>query len=156
MNFSPGVCNLLSEAPVPDSTQQLYEQTLVLRSQLGDELAFQELLKLHGPRLLAFTRGMMLSSPQLVEDVMQETWLAIYKGLPGLRETGKFRPWAFRIARNLVYRSYRRRRIEVEPIEESRLDEWPETDGAAAAVDVEELHRGLDALSPAHREVLVL
>lgn len=138
------------------TTQQIYEQTLVIRSQLGDELAFQELLKLYGPRLMQFTRGMMQSSPHLVEDLAQEIWLAIYKGLPGLREPGKFRPWAFRIARDLVYRSYRRRKIAVESMEEGRLEDLPEAEEPGPAVDTDELHRGLNSLSPQHREVLVL
>jgi RNA polymerase sigma-70 factor (ECF subfamily) len=137
------------------NTQQLYEQTLVIRSQIGDEPAFQELLTLYGPHLLRFTRKMMQTSPQLAEDVTQEIWLAIYKGLPGLRDTSKFRPWAFRIARDRIYREYRRRKITVESLEESQV-EVPETGDASTMVDVEELHRGLDAISPEHREVLML
>jgi RNA polymerase sigma-70 factor (ECF subfamily) len=91
-----------------------------------------------------------------VEDVTQEIWLAIYKGLPGLLDASKFRAWAFRIARDRIYREYRRRRIAGESLEDSPLEELPDTGGANAVVDVEELHRGLDAISPAHREVLVL
>ena len=138
------------------NTQQLYEQTLVIRSQIGDELAFQELLTLYGPHLLRFTRKMMPTSPHLAEDVTQEIWLAIYKGLPSLLDTSKFRPWAFRIARDRIYREYRRRKITVGSLEESHVEELPETGGASAVVDVEELHRGLDAISTEHREVLML
>jgi RNA polymerase sigma-70 factor, ECF subfamily len=138
------------------NTQQLYEQTLVIRSQIGDELAFQELLTLYGPHLLLFTRKMMQTSPHLVEDVTQEIWLAIYKGLPSLLDTRKFRPWAFRIARDRIYREYRRRKIAVESLEESHVAELSETGDASAVVDVEELHRGLHAISPEHREVLML
>jgi RNA polymerase sigma-70 factor (ECF subfamily) len=141
---------------VSTNTQQLYEQTLVIRSQIGDELAFQELLTLYGPHLLRFTRKMMQTSPHLAEDVTQEIWLAIYKGLPGLLDTSKFRPWAFRIARDRIYREYRRRKITVESLEESQVEELLETDGARVVVDVEELHHGLDAISPEHREVLML
>jgi len=39
--------------------EALYEQTLVIRSQLGDEAAFEELLGLHGPRLLLFAQRML-------------------------------------------------------------------------------------------------
>jgi len=141
---------------VSANTQQLYEQTLVIRSQIRDELAFQELLTLYGPHLLLFTKKMMQSSPHLVEDLTQEIWLAIYKGLPGLLDVGKFRPWAFRIARDRIYREYRRRKITLEPFDETHEAELPEAGESSAIVDVEELHRGLDALSPEHREVLVL
>jgi RNA polymerase sigma-70 factor (ECF subfamily) len=138
------------------NTQQLYEQTLVIRSQIGDELAFRELLTLYGPHLLGFTRKMMQTSPHLAEDITQEIWLAIYKGLPGLQDAGKFRPWAFRIARDRIYREYRRRKIPVEPLEESQVEELLETGGSDLGVDIEELQRGLDAISPEHREVLML
>src|SRR5258708_40282787 len=91
----------------------IYEQTLVVRSQIGDESAFEELLKAYGPRLLQFTRKMMQSAPEIVEDLNQEIWLAIYRGLPGLLDTTKFRPWAFRIARDRVYKEFRRRKLAV-------------------------------------------
>ena len=138
------------------NTQQIYEQTLVLRSQLGDETAFAELLTLHGPHLLQFTRSMMQTSPDLVEDLVQEIWLAIYKGLPGLRDVSRFRPWAFRIARDCIYREYRRRKMPVQPLAEAKAEELPDSDDSSPALDTEELRHGLDALSPEHREVLVL
>jgi RNA polymerase sigma-70 factor (ECF subfamily) len=156
LNFFAPTGSILSEAHVSATTQQLYEQTLVIRSQLGDEPAFQELLKLYGPHLLLFTRKMMQSSPDLVEDITQEIWLAIYKGLPGLLDAGKFRPWAFRIARDRIYREYRRRKIVAQPLEDNHLEDLADFGDTGAAVDVEELHRGLGAISPEHREVLVL
>ena len=136
--------------------QQLYEQTLVIRSQVGDELAFQELLTLYGPHLLHFTRKMMQTSSHLVEDITQEIWLAIYKGLPGLLDAGKFRPWAFRIARDRIYREYRRRKLAVEPLDESHVEDLTAAGEVDASVDVEELQCGLGGLSPQHREVLML
>jgi RNA polymerase sigma-70 factor, ECF subfamily len=147
LNFFASDSSILSEAHVPSNTQQLYEQTLVLRSQLGDESAFHELLGLHGPRLFLFTRKMMYTSPDLVEDISQEIWLAIYRGLPGLLDVSKFRPWAFRIARDRIYREYRRRKIAMEPLEEDHVEAMAEADEANASVD---------AISPEHREVLVL
>jgi RNA polymerase sigma-70 factor (ECF subfamily) len=141
---------------VSANTQQLYEHTLVIRSQIGDDAAFQELLTLYGPHLLLFTRKMMQNAPHLVEDITQEIWLAIYKGLPGLRDAGKFRPWAFRIARDRVYREYRRRRIGEQRLEDSHVEEVSEAVEGDALVDVEELYHGLHTLSPEHREVLIL
>jgi len=136
--------------------EQLLEQTLVLRSQIGDEVAFAELLAMHGPRLLRFTQRMMQSSPEQVADVMQEIWLAIFRALPGLRDVGKFRPWSFRIARDRIYREYRRRKgfaHSVErPVENEILDDAEGPDAA----ELEELRHCLGALSPEHREALVL
>lgn len=152
----PVAGNHINAEHVSINTQQIYEQTLVLRSQLGDEAAFAELLALDGLHLLSFTRHMMRSSPEQVEDLVQEIWLAIYRGLPRLREVARFRSWAFRIARDRIYREYRRRKIPIRPLEEGEMEELPETGETSMALDGEELQRGLDAHSPVHRDVLVL
>jgi RNA polymerase sigma-70 factor (ECF subfamily) len=136
--------------------QQIYEQTLVIRSLIGDEAAFGELLAVYGPHLLQFTRNMMQSSPEQVEDLTQEIWLAIYKSLPRLRDASRFRPWAFRIARDRIYREYRRKKTTVQPLLENEVEKLPETDEASVTVNGEELQLGLDVLSPEHREALML
>jgi RNA polymerase sigma-70 factor (ECF subfamily) len=138
------------------TTQQLFEQTLVLRSQLGDERAFEKLLSIHGPRLFLFATKMMQGSPDVVEDLLQEIWLAIYQGLPGLRDVTRFRPWAVRIARDRIYREYRRRRPAARPLDNEVADLLATENAAESDVDVEELRYGLHAISPQHREVLVL
>ena len=136
--------------------EALSEQMLVIRSQIGDETAFQELLKLYGPRLLLFTQRMMQSSPEQVADVMQEIWIAIYRALPRLLDISKFRPWAFRIARDRIYREYRRRKLLLQPMDEEQIAGLPETEEPNSAADREELLRCLDSISPGHREVLML
>ena len=136
--------------------EQLYEQTLVVRSQMGDEAAFADLLVLHGPRLLMFTQRMMQSFPNDVPDLMQEIWLAIYRALPGLLDANKFRPWAFRIARDRLYREYRRRRLSLQPFDETILETPAGSNDDGMAVDSEELHHCLQAIGPEHREALVL
>jgi RNA polymerase sigma-70 factor (ECF subfamily) len=136
--------------------EQLYELTLVVRSQMGDEDAFAELLARHGPRLLMFTRRMMQSSPGDVADLMQEIWLAIFRALPALRDAGKFRAWAFRIARDRIYREYRRRKLPVQPLDETDLEVLEGANDDGIAVQPEELQRCLQAIGPEHREALVL
>jgi len=136
--------------------ETLYEQTLVLRSQLGDEAAFEELLALHGPRLLLFTQRMMQSSPESVADVTQEIWVAIYRALPRLQEVTKFRPWAFRIARDRIYREFRRRKWRAQPADDTQLADVPELLTLDAEIDREELQRCLELISPEQREALVL
>src|SRR6516162_985474 len=105
------------------TTQQLYEQMLVLRSQLGDQRAFEELLLVFGPRLSRFANKMLQSSPDVVDDSLQEVWLSIYTGLTGLRDVTKFRPWAMRITRDRIFREYRRRKLSVQPLEQDLADD---------------------------------
>jgi RNA polymerase sigma-70 factor (ECF subfamily) len=137
-------------------SETLYEQTLVIRSQLGDEAAFEQLLELHGPRLLLFAQHMLQSSPESVADVTQEIWVAIYRALPRLREAAKFRSWAFRIARDRIYREYRRRKLLVQPTDDAQLADLPESVESDSTIDHEALHSCLQLISPEHREALVL
>jgi RNA polymerase sigma-70 factor, ECF subfamily len=139
---------------VATNTQHIYEQMLVVRSQLGDERAFEELLKVFGPRLEQFARRMMDSVPQQIDDVLQDVWLAIYRGLPSLMDVTKFRPWAFRIARDKIFREFRRRKIVLEPVDDEVSEAVSEHD--TESLDTEEIHRSLARISPEHREVLVL
>src|ERR1035437_443803 len=128
--------------------ETLYEQTLVIRSQLGDEAAFEDLLGLHGPRLLLFVKRMMQSSPESVADVTQEIWVSIYRALPHLLDASKFCPWAFRIARDSIYREYRRRKLPVQPADDVQLAEVPESAELDSTIDREELHYCLELISP--------
>jgi len=141
---------------VPITTQHLYEQTLVVRAQLGDEAAFRELLALHSPRLIAFVRRMMSGSTDLVDDLAQEIWVAIFRGLPTLLDVTKFRPWAFRIARDRIYREFRRRKLPVDSMDEVDVESFADTADPHSVVEPEELRHCLAALSPGHREVLML
>ena len=127
---------------------------VVARARGGDTEAFRELLTLHSPRLLRFVRKMLLSAPDLVEDVTQEIWIRIHHSLPTLVDAGKFLPWAFRIARDRVYREFRRRKLPMGSLEEADREAIPVAE--ELPIDTEEIQRGLEALSPEHREVLVL
>jgi len=137
--------------------EQLYEQTLVLRSQIGDEAAFSELVALHGPALLRFTERMLQSSSSDVADLFQEIWISIFRGLPSLSNAAKFRAWAFRIARDRIYREYRRRRLVVRSFEDGIVEaDALITAEGESAIDREELEGCLKILSAEQREVLVL
>src|SRR6266576_1461602 len=141
---------------MPVSPETLYEQILVIRSQIGDEAAFRELLQCYGPRLLRFTERMMQSSPGQVGDVMQEIWIAIYRALPRLLDVSKFRPWVFRIARDRIYREYRRRKLPVQPLDETDLETCDDAGDDDMTAPHEELQQCLQAIGPKHREALVL
>src|SRR5215471_11432833 len=70
--------NPTREARVPENQRSEQELLAFLRS--GDEAAFASLVdQLHG-RLLAVA-GTFTSSPALAEDIVQETWFAVIRGL---------------------------------------------------------------------------
>jgi RNA polymerase sigma-70 factor (ECF subfamily) len=77
------------------------EDILLARLARGDESAFADLVdQLHG-RLLSFART-FTSSPALAEDIVQETWLAVIRGLRGFQGRSSLRTWIFGI---LVHRA---------------------------------------------------
>jgi DNA-directed RNA polymerase specialized sigma24 family protein len=96
-----------------------------LRSQIGDETASRELIELQAQQLLRYTRKMMGSSPARIEDLLQEIWLAVYLGLPGLLDAARFRAWTFRIARDRIYREYRGRKIMLQSLDECERHRFP-------------------------------
>jgi RNA polymerase sigma-70 factor (ECF subfamily) len=86
------------------------EKELVARLRAGDEVAFAALVdELHAP-LLALART-FTSSSALAEDVVQETWLAVIRGLPRFEERSAIRTWIYGIlvrrARTLAVRDAR-------------------------------------------------
>lgn len=135
-----------------DGVERLYERVLVLRCQVGDEAAFAELVERWTPRLRYYLRR-MLDGPD-ADDVLQDVWLDVHRGLGRLSEVGAFPAWLFRLARDRVYRLLRRRR-RTEPLldlDPPATDDGPEF----SAEDATRIHAALAGLPPEQREVVVL
>ena len=62
----------------------------------GDPGAFSTLLDLYGSSMLRVARG-YVSSRELAEDVVQETWIAVFKGIGGFEGRASLRTWIFSI-----------------------------------------------------------
>jgi RNA polymerase sigma-70 factor, ECF subfamily len=71
----------------------------------------------YAARLLAFIRG-RVSDPHDAEDLLQEAFLRIHRGLCCLREWTSLEPWVYQIARNLVIDHYRARHPAAEAPED--------------------------------------
>ncbi len=94
----------------PDTWPGWDEAALVAGLRAGDEAAFAVLVEsLHG-RLLALARS-FCSRPELAEEAVQETWLAVIKGVEGFEGRAPLRSWIFSIlvrrARTLAVREKR-------------------------------------------------
>ncbi|QEC47661.1 sigma-70 family RNA polymerase sigma factor [Baekduia soli] len=75
------------------------DQDLVRRARAGDEEAFTVLVRRHSPALLRLAR-MYVSTQAAAEDVVQETWLGVLRGLERFEERSSFKTWLFRILVN--------------------------------------------------------
>jgi RNA polymerase sigma-70 factor, ECF subfamily len=136
-----------------DQADQLYERVLVLRCQTEDESAFAELVDRYSPRLTYYLRK-MLGDPHGAEDLLQEVWFAVFRGLPRLADPKAFPAWVYRIARDRAWRTLRKRRPNQRTLIEDDLIE--ENADAFSAEEASAIHAGLDTLAAEHREVLVL
>ena len=92
------------------------EEDIVARLRSGDQAAFGNLVDGLHSRLLAFA-GTFTSSPALAEDIVQETWLAVIRGLDGFEGRSTIRTWIFNIlvrrARTLAAKEARRAEVPI-------------------------------------------
>lgn len=75
------------------------DQSLVERARDGDEDAFAALVRRYSPMLMRLAR-MYVPTDALAEDVVQETWVAVLRGLDRFEGRSSFKTWLFRILVN--------------------------------------------------------
>lgn len=85
------------------SADQTLDELLVLSCRSGSKQAFAALHRRWHQKLLAHA-GHLLGRARRdrAEDVCQETWLAIARGIEALTEPGRFRAWAYSIVTRRV------------------------------------------------------
>jgi RNA polymerase sigma-70 factor (ECF subfamily) len=75
------------------------EHALVDRLLVGDESAFEHLVATYHTRLLRLAR-VYCRTESLAADVVQETWLAVIRGLSRFERRSSLRSWLFQILAN--------------------------------------------------------
>ncbi|SDI33666.1 RNA polymerase sigma factor [Nonomuraea jiangxiensis] len=127
------------------------DELLVVRAQLGERAALAELVLRWRTPVWTYVRRML--DAERADDVAQEIWLAVVRGLPRLREPDRFAPWLFTIARRSITDRLRAEYAEAEAFADVAA---VSDDPAEATVERAELTAGLSALPVLEREVLVL
>ena len=79
------------------------EAALVAALQDGDEAAFGALVDRHTPAMLRVARG-YVASREIAEEVVQETWIALLKGIGAFEQRSSLRTWLFTILVNTAKR----------------------------------------------------
>jgi RNA polymerase sigma-70 factor (ECF subfamily) len=79
------------------------ETALVAALKDGDEAAFADLVDLHTPAMLRVARG-YVPSREIAEEVVQETWIALLKGIRSFEARSSLRTWLFTILINTAKR----------------------------------------------------
>ena len=92
--------------PAPDFT----DEALAARAAAGDDTAFQTLVARYQHRV--FRLACRLAGETDAPDVLQDTFLQVFRHFPEFRGDSRFSTWLYRIATNagLMHRRARRRR----------------------------------------------
>ncbi|MEO0615816.1 MAG: sigma-70 family RNA polymerase sigma factor [Pseudomonadota bacterium] len=97
----------MSNATHNAETQRLFDEYLVLAVRSGDRNAGERLAARWRPRLLRTARR-LVGNLAAAEDVVQDTWVGIARGLPRLADPARFPAWAFGILQRRCADHHRR------------------------------------------------
>ncbi|WAZ25701.1 sigma-70 family RNA polymerase sigma factor [Streptomyces cinnabarinus] len=124
----------------------------------AEERALRDLYVEHGPALHSYVLRLLGGDTHRTEDVVQETLLRCWTKQNLVDDEGMaVRPWMFRVARNLVIDGHRTRAARPQEVSGatwvSELGiEADDIDRMLSSIVVRD---ALQALTPAHREVLL-
>jgi RNA polymerase sigma-70 factor, ECF subfamily len=147
-------------------------EVLVTRLQAGDQEAFAEIVEHYHRRLVRFATA-LVGDPARAEDVVQDTWVAVIRGIARFEGRSSLQTWLFQICANRA-RSLRHKERRLVPVERTeptvdrrRFDvggqwtappePWPEVDDRLMAeVLVPTVRKAIEALPDLQRRVVTL
>ena len=150
-----------------DSLTREQEAQIVQRVLQGDVNAFEKLVLEYEKSVYAITQR-MTGNAEDAADMTQETFIKAYNSLSSFRGDSKFSVWLYRIATNVCLDFLRSRSrkptvslsVEDDDGEEVELDIADESQSPERLLERgltrDAVRRGLDALSPEYRQILLL
>ena len=145
--------------------RDLQEEKWVADARRGDTAAFESLLRRYEKRVLALT-GRMCRNPEDAQEAAQEAFLAAWQGLPSFRGDASFSTWLYRLASNACVDLLRREgrhsgaagpSLNDEEVQLEVPDTAPSPQEQAERSELrQQIEAGLQALTPDHRQVLIL
>lgn len=119
------------------------ERALVERCRGGDDAAFGELVDRY-KNLVYSMVGRMVADRAMADDLAQEVFLKVYRGLPYFRGDARLSTWIYRIVANVCSEERSRRPADL-PLDDENADRRPKQRGRADAAFAElELRDRLD------------
>jgi len=143
---------LTASRPVTD------EAALVARTTQGDRRAFETLYRAYSPRLRRFLDRVTKQRPQLVEEILNDTMLVVWRKAATYNGTSKVSTWIFAIAYRKALKALRQfdEPLPYTPVVE-RITTGPD---AEDELQQRQLHalltQALARLSAPHRAVIEL
>jgi RNA polymerase sigma-70 factor (ECF subfamily) len=145
------------EPPTTRSREAARQELLVIRCQLGEREAFDELVDRWHLPIWRYVRR-LVSRDEDAEEVTQEVWLRILRGILAVEDPARLPAWIFTIARRAVMDRLRVRYAQAPlvPLEEELSGLLGSEEPDLGWMDEEILEQALLELSPMERDVLVL
>jgi len=145
--------------------EKLSDEDLIEHFQQGDNRAYELIVKRYKNQLLNFVFR-FLNNQEEAEDVVQETFLRVFRNRFAYTRVAKFSTWIYTIAGNLARTELRRRkRRRLFSISDMGLEDRdyeiaddmlnPESQ-ANSTLQEEIIQREISKLSPKFREVIIL
>jgi RNA polymerase sigma factor (sigma-70 family) len=152
-----GAADPARDANAPAVSDASPDAVLLPRVVAGDLHAFEALYRIYHPRLSRFI-GLMTSRRTLIEEVLNDTMLVVWRRSATYNGQCKVSTRIFAIAYRTALKALRQ---QDEPVDESTLDELPSEDhGPEQQRSDQEMRASLDralaGLSPEQRSALVL
>ncbi len=141
------------------SSEQIFDELLILRCQANDKEAVGLLWKRWNPRILKWSFD-FLHDQDLAYEVAQDSWLSIFQSIPKLKDPSLFKFWVYRIVQrrsaDQIRKLQKERKIndelcrDVEPVKQKELELTQSPDEAALMLEA------IKALPEQHQQILKL
>lgn len=106
----PAVTDAADPTPPDGALPDPAERELVVRARDGDGDAFRALVETHQDQILRLAMRVLRCDPAFAEDLAQEVFLRVFRGLATFDGAVRFRVWVHKIAMNVCVSAYRKER----------------------------------------------
>lgn len=130
------------------------EKLLIVNLKKGREDAYRQIVEEYGNRLLR-TCYLILKDREEAEDVVQETFIKVFRNIDSFRENSGLYTWIYTIALNLS-RDRLRKKKDMLTLEDERVGNNDVECEVEKGIDRELLRKELFSINSLYREVLVL
>src|SRR5262249_50061590 len=102
---------------LPSAVSTLTDQDVAERHRRGDPRAFDEVYQRYAGMIYNLALR-LTGSPEEAADLLQDTFLRVFRHLGGFRGRSSLKTWVFRVGLNLCRSRFARRPPEAQPLAE--------------------------------------
>lgn len=136
-----------------------WEEHLIARAQAGERIAFELLVEMHRPAILAHASRILRDGDD-AQDAVQDTFLKACRAIGNFKSGRPMLPWLMRICSNCcvdIIRARRNRSENIETYEHALFDERSDVAGDfEASASSETLRAAITRLPKRYREIILM